>query len=480
MIRMTFSFSVIDRTRPHARVFSLAVALGALAAIAAPVASAAGERIPLEGVAAVVGSEPILLSEVEQGRQMFANEMRGFQSLSETEQRRSVLDKLIDQKVLLVKAKQDTTIKVNPKDVAARAAEQFAAIAEQQGGEKQLELVLRQTTGMSLGQYKSRLQDQMTEGAYIQRLRMKYVGDPEPSHLQVEDFYAKYKDSLPVQRDGVKLSHVQLRIQPGQAILKKAKSKADSLIRMLDDGADFSEVAKENSEDGTAAGGGDLGYTKRGSLDQDYERAAFSLETGDYTSYPVKTRFGFHIIRATGRKDNEVRTSHILIRTVPSAEDSTRTRALADSLRGAALGGTAFSTLAKKFSDDPKTRELGGSLGWFVRDQLDENYKAAVDTLAEGGVSDPVRIGDSWHVFRVDQAAEERHLNLEEDYAQIAQLAKEWVASKKLEGYLSQWRKTVPIENRLDRFSFAPPRPEGEEAPPENPEYGPEEPPQGG
>jgi peptidyl-prolyl cis-trans isomerase SurA len=440
----------------------------------------AAERLPLEGVAAVVGGEVILLSEVEQGRQMFATEMRGFAALSDAEQRKTVLDKLIDQKVLLAKAKLDTTIKVNPKDVAARVAEQFAAIAEQQGGEKQLELALRQTTGMSLGQYKSRLQDQMSDGSYIQRLRMKYVGDPEPSHLQVENFYKEYKDSLPVQRNGIKLSHIQVRIQPGVEILKTAKAKADSLIRLLNEGADFSEMAKANSEDGTATSGGDLGYTKRGSLDQDFERAAFSLETGDYTPYPVKTRFGYHIIRATGRKDNEVRSSHILIRTVASSEDSVRTRALADSLKAVAASGSDFPTLAKKFSDDPKTKEVGGLLGWFLRDQLNEDYKAAVDTLAEKGLSEPVQIQDSWHVFRVDQAAEERHLNLEEDYTQIAQMAKEWVASKKLETFLVQWRKSIPIESRIERFTFAPPGALEEEADEVPPTYGPEAPPSGG
>src|SRR5690606_4039399 len=122
-------------------------------------------------------------------------------------------DRIVDNKVLLEKARQDTTLYVSVREVDTRVADMYARVAMQQGGERQLEAALRQATGMSLGQFKARLADQVRENILRQRVQMKYVGDPQPSQLQVREFFNEYKDSLPVQRDVARLSHLQWRIK---------------------------------------------------------------------------------------------------------------------------------------------------------------------------------------------------------------------------------------------------------------------------
>ncbi len=423
--------------------------------IAAPKAP---QRETVDGIVAQVDNEVILLSDIEELRQIMSMQNPGFRLLSTEEQRREILDRLIDEKVVLAKAHQDTTIRIFDKDLQLRVDETYQQYIRQSGGEKALEMALKQTTGMTPTQFKARLLDQMRDQAYRQRLQMKYVGDHEPSNQQVREFYAQYKDSLPTQRNGIKLSHIQLRIRAGHVLDSTAYAKTKDIIAKLDKGARFDSLAKEFSDDPSGKEGGDIGYTRKGTLDPDYERAAFRLDAGDYTPRPVHSRFGWHVIKVTGKKDNEVRTSHILIRLIPSAEDTLKTQEMADSLRTVLLadsahGNEAFARMARNLSDDRQTKAIGGSLGWFPQDQIDQTYKAAVDTLPEGGISQPILIGDSWNLFRVDHRADERHVTLEEDWNQVAALAKNFDAGQKLSSYVKKWREGILVEDRLAQFT---------------------------
>lgn len=435
---------------------AVAAAIAGAVAFFSPSPKAA-ERQPLDGVVAVVDDQIILLSELEELRMVAAEQQPGLSGLPPEAQRKQLLERLIDDKVILAKAKQDTTLRVSEKDIAPRVEEAIARYVEQQGGEQKFETLLKQTNGMTIGQFRARLTQQYMEQSYRQKLQFKYVGDQEPSQSQVREFYARYKDSLPMQQNSLRLSHIQVKIKPGRELERDALLKADSLIKELSKGASFAELAKAHSDDYSGKDGGDLGYTKRGTLDSDYERAAFSLDAGDHTRVPVRTRFGYHVIRVTGKKDNEVRTSHILLRLVPQSSDSARTRDFMDSLRTAsAKGEGGFAALARAHSEDKKTRDLGGSLGWFTRDQLDPRYLAAVDTLQEGGVSSPIAIGDSYHIFRLDGRAPERRLTLKDDFAEISQIARSWILGQKLSGYVKKWRETVHIEERLAQFKNLP------------------------
>ncbi len=82
-----------------------------------------------------------------------------------------------------------------------------------------------------------------------------------------------------------------------------ALNKAKDLINQLNDGADFSTLAKENSDDpGSKESGGDLGYFGKGQMVTEFEEAAYNLKVDEYTKEPVKTSYGYHIILKTGEK----------------------------------------------------------------------------------------------------------------------------------------------------------------------------------
>ncbi len=84
---------------------------------------------------------------------------------------------------------------------------------------------------------------------------------------------------------------------------EEAKSKAEDIIKKLKNGADFSDLAKEYSDDeGSKDNGGNLGYFNTGDMVKEFEEAAYKLDVNEYTTEPVKTEYGYHIILKTGQK----------------------------------------------------------------------------------------------------------------------------------------------------------------------------------
>ncbi len=106
----------------------------------------------------------------------------------------------------------------------------------------------------------------------------------------------------------------------------EALEKAKGIIKKINEGEDFAELAKEFSEDpGSQAEGGELGFAGRGMMVPEFEKAIFEdLEVGEITAEPIQTQFGYHIVKKEevrgglqpdGTDNTEVRAAHILIRT---------------------------------------------------------------------------------------------------------------------------------------------------------------------
>lgn len=80
-------------------------------------------------------------------------------------------------------------------------------------------------------------------------------------------------------------------------ILVKSEEEAKAVVAELDAGKDFVEAAKEHSTGPTGPNGGDLDFFGKGQMVPEFEEAAFGLKNGEYTSEPVKTQFGWHVIK---------------------------------------------------------------------------------------------------------------------------------------------------------------------------------------
>jgi len=111
----------------------------------------------------------------------------------------------------------------------------------------------------------------------------------------VKDYYEAHKAELTTNNQ-VRASH----------ILVKNEEEAKKILDQVRKGADFAKIAKEKSIDtGSAKNGGDLGFFSRGQMVPEFENAAFALKQGEVGG-PVKTQFGYHIIKVTGKKEGKI------------------------------------------------------------------------------------------------------------------------------------------------------------------------------
>lgn len=134
----------------------------------------------------------------------------------------------------------------------------------------------------------------------------KVTADVSVSEEQVREYFEANKDSLIQYRASHILIMPDKEAEDQEKADEEAKAKAEALIRELDQGADFAQLAKENSADGSAANGGDLGqyFTKAQSpYVPEFTEGAVSLAKGEYTKEPVKSVFGYHIIKLTDKKE---------------------------------------------------------------------------------------------------------------------------------------------------------------------------------
>lgn len=88
-------------------------------------------------------------------------------------------------------------------------------------------------------------------------------------------------------------------------ILVETEDEAKAIIKELDGGADFAELAKEKSTGPSGANGGDLGYFSAGAMVPEFDKAVFAMEKGEHSKEPVKTQFGFHVIKVEQYRSSE-------------------------------------------------------------------------------------------------------------------------------------------------------------------------------
>lgn len=121
-------------------------------------------------------------------------------------------------------------------------------------------------------------------------LKKKVETDAKISDADLKKFYDENKDKFKA-GEQVKASH----------ILVKSEKEAQDILVQLKGGAQFDELAKKFSTDSTASKGGDLGWFSKGAMVPEFDKVAFSLKEGEVSGI-VKTQFGFHLIKLTGKR----------------------------------------------------------------------------------------------------------------------------------------------------------------------------------
>jgi peptidyl-prolyl cis-trans isomerase SurA len=406
----------------------------------------------VDGVAAVVGDSVILTSELDAYVLMRLN--AAGQKIDSTEipkARKQFLAELIDGKILIVHAAKDTNIVVKEAEIEQALNNQVQMILQQNGiSLATLEQELKTKYGMNLSKFKTQMRTQIQEQLIRQKVQQLYVSSAmQTNRKDVETFYSLYKDSLPQMGESVLLSKLTMRLSPTDSMRQIAYAKISGLKQRLDNGEDFSKLAKQYSDDPSSDSGGDLGFIKKGTLGElTFEQKAFSLNPGQ-TSDVFESRLGFHIISVVDRKDQMVRVKQIFVKVTPPDEFVKKITDRLDSIRTHCMDQRDFIAAVKQFSADDQSKVAHGRMGWLSLYELPELIRTAVDSLKAGEVSKPVREGVNCTLYRVDDRKAQRKLTLEDDYAVLAEKTREISAQKKLIELVRKWRQEVFVEVRL-------------------------------
>ncbi|UKN02883.1 peptidylprolyl isomerase [Paracrocinitomix mangrovi] len=248
-----------------------------------------------------------------------------------------------------------------------------------------------------------RLQSELAE--YRKQLAMPYLIDKKQNEKLVEEAYYRIKNE-------VHASHILIRVDP--AATPEDTARAYDQIMALRDrvmkGEDFGEVAigRGGSQDPSAAmNKGDLGYFSALQMVYPFEEAAFTTEPGS-VSMPVRTRFGYHILKVHEIRPakGKMTAAHIMVlaNDKASEEEIKAAEEKANEIYALLEKGEKFDDLAKKYSDDQSSKGRGGALPEFgagaKQRMVPEFEEAAFKLQNDGDYSKPIRTAYGFHIIK--------------------------------------------------------------------------------
>lgn len=396
----------------------------------------------IDKVIAVVDNEYILQSELDFQIQLVASQKK--LNPQDPGLKNQILDALIEEKLVYAQANFDSIV-VTEEEVTRQIDYQLGMFIQQYGSKEKVE----QIYGMSIEKIKKELRDDVRKNLMVQRLREKQFGMVDATQREVEEFFNTYKDSLGTIPEKVKIHHIYINPKLSVTLKQKYRTKIEALLDSIKAGADFSELAKQHSEDpASAVHGGDLGFVKKGVFYPEFESAAFALKEGEISGV-IESPVGFHIIQLIEKRGESINTRHILIK-LKSDDDvdygviETLTE-IRDSLTKKA---NTFAYYAKKYSDDKSTAPFGGELGSFYLNQLDKNLLEIVSKMKEGEISYPKRVdygADTYgyHIVYLEKRLPQHKPSLEIDFQELKKFADEYKKQKQYEVWIEEIKSKI-------------------------------------
>ena len=319
----------------------------------------------IDRVVAVVGNKTILASQVAE--RLFV-ELNGREVPKDPKAlgqlRKSILESLISEELVVQEASRDTLIKVTDEEVTQSVDELYKNVRGRYTSESLFRTELQRTGFQTIDEWRSFSADQQRRkfqsDRYWARLNQQQkVKDIPPTDAEVREYFDQNKTSFPSRSEGVSFKQVIVAPKPTDTAKAIARALADSILAELRKGGDFATAARRFSMDpATKEQGGALNWIRRGQgWDPKFEDAAFSLRPGQISD-PVESSFGYHLIQVERVQPAEVQVRHILIMPAIDSTDADRTRKLAEAAYIAIKSGAPFDSLQRLYHDKAEEREV--------------------------------------------------------------------------------------------------------------------------
>lgn len=342
-----------------------------------------------------------------------------------------ILSSMVREKLMVAMAEIDS-VEVSEIEVDMNLNRRIEYILSQYNGSEEM---IMEYYGKTMEDIRSELRDQVKEQMIVERMQQHITEDIVITPSETRKFFRKIpSDSLPYYDMEVEVGQIVRIVEAGKERSEEVYNKLVDLRKRAVNGEDFGQLAKDFSEGPSGPNGGDLGWVKRGSMVPEFEAEALQLRPGEI-SMPVKTQFGYHLIKLEGRRGNEYHSRHILIRPVPSDEDIAQVSVFLDSIRSMILSDSVdFEKLAIENSEDELTKGSGGfivsqdgSLLVSTREIEPEIY-FIIDTMAVENISKaiPYQMPDGKSAARIiyyKSSRDPHQANLDQDWQKIQSAA---------------------------------------------------------
>ncbi len=344
---------------------------------------------------------------------------------------KQILERLINDRLLLQYAAQ-TGVRVDDTQLdktVERIAEQnklsvpdFRAALEQEG--------------ISYRKFREDIRNEII----IARLREREVENRVNVTEAEIDNYLTTQSSQGEIQDEFEISHILIRAPEDGSPeeLQKLREKAEEAVKRLTEGTDFAEVSASMSDAPNALEGGKLGWKTSAQIPELFNEALKPLQPGSITPV-LRSPNGFHILKMTDRRGGssplvveQTKLRHILVKLSEIMSDADAQQRMT-MIKERLDNGADFAELARQYSEDASANS-GGDLGWVNPGDTVPQFEQAMNLLAPGEISEPVRSPFGWHIIQVQ---DRRKQDMTKEAARFK--ARQEIRARKAEEAYEDW-----------------------------------------
>lgn len=307
---------------------------------------------------------------------------------------KQVLERLIIRRLQLLRAFQ-TGIRISDAEID----QSLLMLAEQ----NQISLMQLRQVIEADGEDFTEFRQNIGEEMMTERLRQRVVNSMDPiTETEIDILLA----SESFNSGEYNISHILIGLKEGAtpSDIAQQESKANNVYMQLEEGLDFASAAISYSDSQEALEGGLVGWRDLNSVPVAFSEAIKNMRAGQMTP-PIRSPAGFHIIKVNDFRERtqvmatEYNARHIMIETNDLVGPRQAMEQIRDLHKQLVEGGD-FAALAKEFSNDVSSQNLGGDMGWFMPQAYGERIAQTLEAMQDGEISEPFQTETGWHIIQ--------------------------------------------------------------------------------
>lgn len=302
--------------------------------------------------------------------------------------------------------------------------------------------------GLSYDEFRKTMRDELA----IQKMKQRFMQSRVMvTDTEIDIFLANGQ----LKAGEVRLSHILVPVADSASAqdLQNAKQKAEQVHKEIEEGLDFATAAIRYSAGQQALEGGDLGWRRYNEVPSVFSEVVANMHVGEVTP-AMRGPSGFHILKLVDQRENaqdlvkEFHARHILVRTSELVSAAEAEKKIGDVARRIKRGED-FAELAKTFSDDTTSANLGGDMGWFELMAYGTVVGQKLDSLKDDEISEPFTTDAGWHVMQ-RLGTREQDRTQEKNRTEAGNVIRNRKAEEEYDLFMRELRAEAYIENRLD------------------------------